>query len=46
MVNNYADYSYENPSDITLKQQRDVLDKTHKMLTKFYRKPPQELVAL
>ncbi|KAF0640961.1 hypothetical protein FPSE5266_11143 [Fusarium pseudograminearum] len=38
-------YSHENPSDMTLEQQRDVLDKTHKMLTDFCGKPPRGIVA-
>jgi peptidoglycan/xylan/chitin deacetylase (PgdA/CDA1 family) len=38
-------YSHENPSDMTLEQQRDVLDKTHKMLTDFCGKPPRGSVA-
>ncbi|KAH7184888.1 uncharacterized protein B0J16DRAFT_362532 [Fusarium flagelliforme] len=38
-------YSHKNPLDITLKQQRDVLDKTHKMLTKFCRKPSRGSVV-
>ncbi|SPJ74173.1 probable polysaccharide deacetylase family protein [Fusarium torulosum] len=38
-------YSHENPSDMTLEQQRDVLEKTHKMLTEFCGKPPRGSVA-
>ncbi|KAG5657816.1 hypothetical protein KAF25_007849 [Fusarium avenaceum] len=38
-------YSHENPSDMTLEQQRDVLEKTHKMLTDFCGKPPRGSVA-
>lgn len=32
-------YSHENPADMTLEQQRDVLDKTYHMLTEFCGKP-------
>ncbi|CAI6331438.1 unnamed protein product [Periconia digitata] len=39
-------YSHENPVDMTFEQQRDVLDKTYKMLTKFCNgKPPRGSVA-
>ncbi|POS73142.1 hypothetical protein DHEL01_v208466 [Diaporthe helianthi] len=38
-------YSHENPVDMTLEQQRDVLDKTWKMLTDFCGKPPRGSVA-
>lgn len=38
-------YSHENPSDMTIEQQRDVLDKTWKMLTDFCGKPPRGSVA-
>ncbi|KAF7180337.1 hypothetical protein CNMCM7691_009505 [Aspergillus felis] len=38
-------YSHENPKDMTLEQQRDVLDKTYRMLTKFCGKPPRGSVA-
>lgn len=38
-------YSHENPSDMTLEQQRDVLDKTYKLLTDFCGKPPRGSVA-
>ncbi len=38
-------YSHENPKDMTLDQQRDVLDKTYKMLTEFVGKPPRGSVA-
>ncbi|KAH6963031.1 hypothetical protein DER45DRAFT_625131 [Fusarium avenaceum] len=38
-------YSHENPSDMTFEQQRDVLEKTHKMLTDFCGKPPRGSVA-
>jgi peptidoglycan/xylan/chitin deacetylase (PgdA/CDA1 family) len=38
-------YSHENPVDMTIEQQRDVLDKTYRMLTKFAGKPPRGSVA-
>lgn len=38
-------YSHENPVDMTIEQQRDVLDKTYKMLTEFCGKPPRGSVA-
>jgi peptidoglycan/xylan/chitin deacetylase (PgdA/CDA1 family) len=38
-------YSHENPVDMTLEQQRDVLDKTFRMLTDFCGKPPRGSVA-
>ncbi|PMD64017.1 glycoside hydrolase/deacetylase [Hyaloscypha bicolor E] len=38
-------YSHENPADMTLEQQRDVLDKTYRMLTDFCGKPPRGSVA-
>ncbi|THV74233.1 glycoside hydrolase/deacetylase [Aureobasidium pullulans] len=38
-------YSHENPTDMTMEQQRDVLEKTHKMLTDFCGKPPRGSVA-
>ncbi|KAI5265061.1 polysaccharide deacetylase [Aureobasidium subglaciale] len=38
-------YSHENPADMTIDQQRDVLDKTYKMLTEFCGKPPKGSVA-
>ncbi|KAJ9646634.1 hypothetical protein H2199_002683 [Coniosporium tulheliwenetii] len=38
-------YSHENPVDMSLEQQRDVLDYSYKMLTKFCGKPPRGIVA-
>lgn len=38
-------YSHENPTDMTIEQQRDVLDKTYRMLTRFVGKPPRGSVA-
>jgi len=38
-------YSHENPKDMTLQQQKDVLDKTFPMLTEFAGKPPRGSVA-
>jgi peptidoglycan/xylan/chitin deacetylase (PgdA/CDA1 family) len=38
-------YSHENPKDMTPEQQRDVLDKTYRMLTDFCGKPPHGSVA-
>ncbi|KAK9450782.1 uncharacterized protein V1518DRAFT_411694 [Limtongia smithiae] len=38
-------YSHENPADMTLEQQADVLDHTFKLLTKFAGKPPKGSVA-
>lgn len=38
-------YSHENPVDMSLEQQRDVLDKTYRMLTEFAGKPPRGSVA-
>ncbi|KAF1973725.1 polysaccharide deacetylase family protein [Bimuria novae-zelandiae CBS 107.79] len=34
-------YSHENPVDMPLEQQRDVLDETYRMLTEFAGKPPR-----
>jgi len=39
-------YSHENPADMTLEQQRDVLDKTYKLLTEFCGKPPRGSVGM
>lgn len=38
-------YSHENPKDMTIEQQRDILDKTYRMLTEFAGKPPRGSVA-
>lgn len=38
-------YSHENPTDMSIEQQRDVLDKTYRMLTDFAGKPPRGSVA-
>ena len=38
-------YSHENPSDMTVEQQRDVLAKTFKLLTDFCGKTPRGSVA-
>jgi peptidoglycan/xylan/chitin deacetylase (PgdA/CDA1 family) len=39
-------YSHENPTDMTIEQQRDVLDKTYKLLTDFCGgRPPKGSVA-
>lgn len=38
-------YSHENPANMTLDQQRDILDKTYKMLTDFCGKAPRGIVA-
>ncbi|KAI2137261.1 hypothetical protein LOZ67_005487 [Ophidiomyces ophidiicola] len=38
-------YSHENPTDMTLEQQRDVLHKTYQLLTNFCGKPPRGTVA-
>lgn len=38
-------YSHENPKDMTIEQQRDILDKTYRMLTEFCGKPPRGSVA-
>jgi peptidoglycan/xylan/chitin deacetylase (PgdA/CDA1 family) len=38
-------YSHENPTDMSIEQQRDVLDKTYRMLTEFTGKPPRGSVA-
>ncbi|KAF2751057.1 polysaccharide deacetylase family protein [Sporormia fimetaria CBS 119925] len=38
-------YSHENPSSMTLDQQRAILDKTYKLLTNFCGKPPRGSVA-
>jgi peptidoglycan/xylan/chitin deacetylase (PgdA/CDA1 family) len=38
-------YSHENPVDMTIEQQRDVLDKTYRMLSEFAGKPPRGSVA-
>lgn len=38
-------YSHENPTDMSIEQQRDVLDKTYRMLTVFAGKPPRGSVA-
>lgn len=38
-------YSHENPTAMTLEQQRDVLEKTVKQLTEFAGKPPKGSVA-
>ncbi|KAJ5462822.1 hypothetical protein N7475_007766 [Penicillium sp. IBT 31633x] len=38
-------YSHENPTDMSLQQQRDVLDKTYRLITDFTGKPPRGSVA-
>lgn len=38
-------YSHENPKDMSLEQQRDILDKTYRQLTEFAGKPPRGSVA-
>lgn len=38
-------YSHENPTALTIEQQRDILDHTYKLLTKFMGKPPRGSVA-
>ena len=38
-------YSHENPVDMSFEQQKDVLDKTYRMLTDFCGKPPRGSVA-
>lgn len=38
-------YTHENPSDMTLEQQRDILDKTYHLLYDFTGKPPRGIVA-
>jgi peptidoglycan/xylan/chitin deacetylase (PgdA/CDA1 family) len=38
-------YSHENPTDMTMEQQRDVLDKTYRQLTEFCGKPPRGITA-
>ncbi|EGY19246.1 hypothetical protein VD0002_g106 [Verticillium dahliae] len=38
-------YSHENPTDMTIEQQKEVLDKTYRMLTEFAGKPPRGSVA-
>lgn len=38
-------YSHENPASMSEEQQRDILDKTYKMLTDFCGKPPRGVVA-
>ncbi|KAF2416536.1 polysaccharide deacetylase [Tothia fuscella] len=38
-------YSHENPSAMTIEQQKDVLDKSFKLLTDFCGKPPRGSVA-
>jgi peptidoglycan/xylan/chitin deacetylase (PgdA/CDA1 family) len=38
-------YSHENPVDMSIEQQKDVLDKTYRMLTDFVGKPPRGSVA-
>ena len=38
-------YSHENPTDMSLQQQKDVLDKTFELLTDFCGKPPRGSVA-
>jgi peptidoglycan/xylan/chitin deacetylase (PgdA/CDA1 family) len=38
-------YSHENPSDMTMEQQKDVLDKTYRQLNDFCGKPPRGIVA-
>ena len=38
-------YSHENPIDMTYEQQRDILDKSYRMLTDFCGKAPRGIVA-
>ena len=38
-------YSHEDPIKLSLQQQRDILDKTYRMLTDFCGKPPRGYVA-
>lgn len=38
-------YSHENPTALSLEQQREILEKTHKQLTEFCGKPPLGNVA-
>ncbi|EXJ93143.1 hypothetical protein A1O3_01700 [Capronia epimyces CBS 606.96] len=38
-------YSHENPADMTIEQQRDVLDHTYRIFTKFLGKPPRGSTA-
>lgn len=38
-------YSHENPKDMTLEQQKVILDKTYKLLIEFAGKPPKGSVA-
>ncbi|KAI9367399.1 polysaccharide deacetylase family protein [Aspergillus egyptiacus] len=38
-------YSHENPKDMTPQQQRDVLDKSYRLLTEFCGKPPRGSVT-
>ncbi|RAL07745.1 polysaccharide deacetylase family protein [Aspergillus homomorphus CBS 101889] len=38
-------YSHENPTGMSIEQQRDILDKTYHMLYKFCGKPPRGIVA-
>lgn len=38
-------YTHENPAEMTIPQQRDVLDKTFRLLTDFVRKPSRGSVA-
>lgn len=39
-------YSHENPADMSFQQQKDVLDKTFRMLTDFCGKPPRECPSI
>ena len=42
----FRGYSHENPVDMTLEQQRDILDYTYRMVIEFcHRKPPRGTVA-
>ena len=38
-------YTHENPADMTIEQQKVVLDKTFKLITDFTGKPPRGSVA-
>jgi len=38
-------YSHENPTNMTLEQQKDILDHTYRLLTEFCGKPPRGSVA-
>jgi len=38
-------YSHENPTNMTLEQQKDILDHTYRLLTDFCGKPPRGSVA-